>query len=323
MILVTGGAGFIGSHLVASLVASGEAVRVLDDLSSGREENLAPVRGRVEFVRASLVDSDAVAGACAGVTTVYHLAACPSVPRSFDEPAYCHAVNATGTLHVALGAAKARVRRVVFASSCAIYGDAGEAPVHEARAPQPKSPYAAQKLLGEHYLADYGAARGFAAVALRFFNVYGPRQDPGSPYSGVISIFCERLLRGDPVTIYGDGRQTRDFVYVEDVVQALRLAGEGEAPHGAVMNVATGESRSLLELHATLAKLAGRNEPPHHAPARTGDIVRSAADIARISSALRYQPRTRFEDGLARTLEWYRERETARVATGDPRRGTT
>lgn len=317
MILVTGGAGFIGSHLVTSLAAAGQPVRVFDDLSSGREANLAGVAGKFELNRASLVDLAAVTRACAGVTTLYHLAACPSVPKSFDEPADCHAINATGTLHVALAAAQAKVRRVVFASSCAIYGDAGDAPAAETRAPQPKSPYAAQKLLGEHYLADFGAARGFAAVALRFFNVYGPRQDPGSPYSGVISIFCERLLRGEPVTIHGDGRQTRDFVFVEDVVQALRLAGEGDAPHGSVMNVATGESRSLLELHAALARLAGRDAAPRHGPARPGDIVRSAADIARIGALLRYRPRVRFEDGLASTLAWYRERAATRDASGD------
>ena len=307
MILVTGGAGFIGSHLVGSLVAAGQPVRVLDDLSTGREANLAAVRGKCEFVRASLTDAQALGRACAGVTTLYHLAAWPSVPKSFDEPAPCHAVNATGTLQVALAASEARVRRVVFASSCAIYGDVGEVPANEVCTPNPKSPYAAQKLLGEHYLDHFGAARGFVAVALRFFNVYGPRQDPGSPYSGVISIFCERMLRGDPVLIHGDGRQTRDFVYVDDVVQALRLAGEGAAPHGAVFNVATGESRSLLELHAALARLAGRDATPRHGPARPGDIARSAADIARISTALRYRPRTRFEDGLARTLAWYRD----------------
>jgi len=314
VILVTGGAGFIGSHLVAELAAAGTPVRVLDDLSTGRRENLAGARG-VELVEGSIVDLATVERACQGVTTLYHLAACPSVPRSFDEPAFCHAVNATGTLHVAVAAARAKVRRVVFASSCAIYGDAGERAVDEGAPTNPKSPYAAQKLLGEHYLASYGAAHGFTAVALRFFNVYGPRQDPGSPYSGVISIFCERLLRREAATIHGDGQQTRDFVYVADVVQALRLAGERDVAHGSLFNVATGRSRSLLELHAALARQAGGGAVPSHGPARAGDIVRSAASIARIAATLGYAARIGFDEGLARTFAWYRER-AARTAPG-------
>ncbi|MSR46568.1 MAG: NAD-dependent epimerase/dehydratase family protein [Planctomycetes bacterium] len=322
MILVTGGAGFIGSHLVADLVASGQAARVFDDLSSGKRENLAGLRG-VELVEASLVDAAALERACAGVTTIYHLAACPSVPKSFDEPAFCHAVNATGTLHVAMAAARAKVRRVVFASSCAIYGNTGDVAVAETRPPQPKSPYAAQKLLGEHYLNDYGAAHGFTTVSLRFFNVFGPRQDPSSPYSGVISIFCERLLRGEAITIHGDGRQTRDFVAVADVVQALRLAAkEPGVVHGSVWNVATGRSRTLLELHAALAALVGGAPPPCHGPARAGDIVRSAADITAIQTNLGYRPRVGFTDALASTLDWYRMRAAA-VAQAVDKRGAT
>lgn len=307
MILVTGGAGFIGSHLVAALAADGRPVRVLDDLSSGRRENLAGLAG-VDLVEASIVDRAAVERACVGVTTLFHLAACPSVPRSFDEPEFCHAVNATGTLQVAIAAARAKVRRVVFASSCAIYGDAGNVAVGEAHPPQPKSPYAAQKLLGEHYLAHYGAAHGFKAVALRFFNVFGPRQDPGSPYSGVISIFCEKLLAGAAATLHGDGRQTRDFVYVADVVAALLLAAERDVPHASVFNVASGRSRSLLELHAALAALCGAGVAPRHGPPRAGDIVHSAADITELRARLGDLPRHDFAAGLAATLAWYRGR---------------
>ena len=306
MILVTGGAGFIGSHLCDALAARGEAVRVLDDLSTGREANLAALRGRVELVRGSVVDPAAVARAVQGAATVFHLAACPSVPRSFDEPDFCHAVNATGTLHVVVAAARARCRRLVFASSCAIYGDAGRERVGEERAPAPRSPYAAQKLLGEHYLRQYGGALGLETVALRFFNVFGPRQDPGSPYSGVISIFCERLLRGEPVTIHGDGLQTRDFVEVSDVIQALLGAADAPAAAGGTFNVATGVGHTLLDLAAALARQTGATAAPRHGPARTGDIRHSLADISRARAVLGYVARTGLAEGLGRTLQWVR-----------------
>jgi len=308
VILVTGGAGFIGSHLCEALAARGERVRVLDDLSSGREENLAAVRDRVELVRGSVVDGAAVAHAMEGVTTLFHLAAIPSVPRSFTEPELCHAVNATGTLHVVVAAARARARRLVFASSCAVYGDAGEAPVTEERPSAPKSPYAAQKLLGERYLREYGASHGLETVALRFFNVFGPRQDPRSPYSGVISIFCEKLLRGEPAPIHGDGAQTRDFVEVGDVVQALLLAADVETADGGTFNVGSGSSRTLLELHAALARCVGSARPPVHGPARAGDVRRSAASIELARRRLGYSPRIRFEEGLACTIEWFKRR---------------
>jgi len=314
VILVTGGAGFIGSHLVADLIADpglrARGVRVLDDLSTGSRANLAGLAG-VEFHEGSITDAAALARACAGVSTIWHLAACPSVPKSFDQPEACHAINATGTLLLARAAVAAQVRRVVFASSCAIYGDAGERAVGEEQAPQPKSPYAAQKLLGEQYLAHFGVVGGFTAVSLRFFNVYGPRQDPSSPYSGVISIFCEKLLAGIAPTIHGDGGHTRDFVYVADVVVALRLAAERDVAHGSVFNVATGRSRTLLELHATLAALLGGAPAPRHGAARAGDIVRSAADVTAITAKLGYRARHEFAEGLARTLAWYRERQAA------------
>jgi UDP-glucose 4-epimerase len=311
VILVTGGAGFIGSHLVDALVARGDRVRVLDDLSSGHEENLAAVRSKVDFVRGSVVDPATVARALAGVSKVFHLAACPSVPKSYAEPEFCHAVNATGTLQVVVAAARAKCARLVFASSCSVYGDAGDTPANEDRPLAPKSPYAAQKLLGEHYLAHYGEAQRLATTSLRFFNVYGPRQDPSSPYSGVISIFCERLLRGAAPTLFGDGRQTRDFVFVGDVVDALLRASDSDAAAGAVVNVATGTSRTLLDLYRGLAKELGVTAPPRHGPARVGDIRHSAADVTRMR-ALLGAPRVEFADGLARTLSWLRSQDATR-----------
>jgi UDP-glucose 4-epimerase len=308
MNLVTGGAGFIGSHLVEALVRAGEPVRVLDDLSSGREENLAPVRDRVELLRGSVADVAAVRKAVAGARRVFHLAARPSVQKSFEEPELAHEVNAGGTMRVAVEAARAGVRRLIFAGSCAVYGDAGAGPATEEQRLDPKSPYAAQKLVGEHYCRLLGAKEGLHAVVLRFFNVYGPRQDPGSPYSGVISVFCEKMLRGESPVIFGDGRQTRDFVCVDDVVQAMTRAATAGVGAGATYNVASGTSRSLLDLHAALAAATGTRAAPKFAPARVGDIVHSAADIARARRDLGYDPAVRFEEGLARTVAWYRER---------------
>ena len=308
MNLVTGGAGFIGSHLVDALVRAGEPVRVLDDFSSGRRENLAAVAGKVELLEGSVADPAAVRRAVAGAVRVFHLAARPSVAKSFEEPQAAHEVNATGTLHVVVEAAKAGAKRLIFAGSCAVYGDAGTGPVREEARLDPKSPYAAQKLLGESYCRQLGGAAGLHTVVLRFFNVYGPRQDPGSPYSGVISVFCERLLRGAAPLIYGDGRQTRDFVCVDDVVQALTRAASAGVEQGATFNIASGRSRSVLELHAALAAAIGNRVAPTFAPARVGDIVHSAADITRARRDLCYEPASKFEDGLARTIAWYRAR---------------
>jgi nucleoside-diphosphate-sugar epimerase len=306
--LVTGGAGFIGSHLVEALVRAGEKVRVLDDLSSGRRENLAAVAGKVELLEGSVADPAAVRRAVAGATRVFHLAARPSVAKSFEEPEQAHEVNATGTLHVVVEAAKAGAKRLIFAGSCAVYGDAGTGPVREEARLDPKSPYAAQKLLGESYCRQLCGAAELHPVVLRFFNVYGPRQDPGSPYSGVISVFCEKMLRGVAPVIYGDGRQTRDFVGVDDVVQALTKAAGAGVERGATFNIASGRSRSVLELHAALAAAIGARVAPTFAKARVGDIVHSAADITRAQRDLCYEPASRFEDGLARTIAWYRAR---------------
>jgi UDP-glucose 4-epimerase len=266
------------------------------------------VAGKVEIVEGSVADPATVRRAVAGATRVFHLAARPSVAKSFEEPEKAHEVNATGTLHVVVEAARAGAKRLLFAGSCAVYGDAGTGPVCEDARLDPKSPYAAQKLLGESYCRQLAGASGLRAVVLRFFNVYGPRQDPGSPYSGVISVFCERMLRGAAPVIFGDGRQTRDFVSVDDVVQALTKAAGAGVDHGATFNVASGRSRTILELHAALAAAIGARAAPSFAPARVGDIVHSAADIARARRDLCYEPASRFEDGLARTVAWYRAR---------------
>jgi UDP-glucose 4-epimerase len=308
MNLVTGGAGFIGSHLVEALVRAGENVRVLDDLSSGHEENLAAVAGSIEFVRGSVADPAAVRAAMAGVARVFHLAARPSVVKSFEEPEVAHEANATGTLHVAVEAARAGAARLVFAGSCAVYGDGGPGAIREEQRTSPQSPYAVQKLLGEHYCRLFGGSAGMTVVVLRFFNVFGPRQDPASPYSGVVSVFARRLLRGEPATIFGDGRQTRDFVAVDDVVAALLLAGRAPSPRSPAYNIASGASRSVLDLFTELARATNSPAAPCYAPARRGEIVHSAADIARARAELGYSPAARFGEALARTLAWVRGR---------------
>lgn len=312
MILVTGGAGFIGSHIVDALVRAGERVRVLDDLSTGHRENLKEVAGKVEFIEASITDAAAVGRAMRGVERVYHEAACPFVTRSIDEPLPVHEANATGTLTVLDRAAAAGVKRLVFASSCSVYGDeVGEAPGHEGLREAPQSPYAAQKLMGEHYARIFSRTTPLQCVSLRYYNVFGPRQDSSSAYSGVISIFCDRLLQGVAPVIYGDGHQTRDFVHVSNVVRANLLAGTADVPGGAVFNIASGRSVSLLELHAALARHLDVTLAPRHEPARVGDIRHSAASIRRAEKELGYRCEIDYETGLRDTLEWFRSRQTA------------
>jgi nucleoside-diphosphate-sugar epimerase len=317
--LVTGGAGFIGSHLASALVARGDRVRVLDDLSGGSPENLAHLEigapgsgAAVEVVRGSVGDPAAVDLACRGVEGVFHHAALVSVPRSVEDPELSFETNVIGTFQVLEGARRAGVKRLVFASSSAVYGEDERVPKDESMSPSPASPYAGDKLAGEALLAAWSRAYGLATVALRYFNVYGPRQADDSPYSGVIAIFARRLLAREPVTIHGDGNQTRDFVFVEDVVHANLLAMErARAGTAAVYNVGTGESVSVRELARELAYLAGATAEPRFAPARAGDVRHSRASIERIHSELGFEPRVPRSDGLARTLAWYRERRCA------------
>src|SRR5262245_7833274 len=305
-VLVTGGAGFIGSHLAEALTAAGKRVRVLDDLSTGLRANLAHIRPGPELVEGDVADADAVDRAVRGVTVVYHLAALASVQRSVERPDDTHRVCASGTLAVLEAARKAGARRVVYAASASAYGvPAGEVQT-EADPLVPLSPYAAAKLAGEMYCQAFAATYGLETVRLRFFNVFGPRQRADSPYSGVIALFVAALTQGRVPTIFGDGLQTRDFVGVRDVVQALTKAAAAPGVSGRVYNVGAGRGVSLLELLATLNKLFGTDVRPNHGPPRAGDIRHSRADIARARAELGYAPAVGFEQGLAETLAWYR-----------------
>jgi Nucleoside-diphosphate-sugar epimerases len=301
--LVTGGAGFIGSHLARSLVQTGVAVRVLDDLSTGNAHNLADVADRIQFIPGDVRDLSADAAAVQGVDVVFHLAAMVSVPLSVKEPERCHAICATGTLKVLEAAAAAGVRRVVYAGSSSAYGDAGQGAIAESAPLRPMSPYAAAKLAGEHYCQAWSAVSNLETVRLRFFNVFGPNQDPSSPYSGVISIFTKLAREGGAPTIYGDGLQTRDFVYVGDVVRALRLAAETPGVNGEVFNIGRGHAVTLLELLSEVGAAAGVKLAPQFAPPRTGDIKHSLADVAAARHRLGFAAEVALVDGLKRCLD--------------------
>lgn len=305
--LVTGGAGFIGSHLVAALLERGHRVRVIDDLSTGRLEHLAPFQARIEFQRASVLDEAAVAEAVAGMDAIFHEAAVPSVPRSISDPMTSHMANATGTLRLLLAAREAGVPRIIYGSSSSVYGDTPALPKVETMTPQPLSPYAISKLAGEHYCAVFARLFGRATVSLRYFNVFGPRQDPASQYAAVVPRFVTALLRDERPTIFGDGLQSRDFTYVANVVQANLLAAEAKGLNGQVVNVATNRRYTLLDLLTTLNRLLGTEIAPVHAAPRPGDVRHSQADIRAAETLLAYRPQVDFREGLRRTLAWYRE----------------
>lgn len=300
--LVAGGAGFIGSHLCEALLAAGRRVRVVDDLATGHRHNLDGLD--VELVVGDAADPEVAQAACAGVDGVYHLAARPSVPWSFEHPEAARHANHGTTLALIDAAAAAGVRRIVFSSSSAIYGDGPEQPKHEGLPPAPQSPYAEHKLASEEALRAAHAAGRVEAVSLRYFNVYGPRQDPSSPYSGIISLMAKWVREGTRPTIFGDGRQTRDFVYAADVARANRLAMDArlEAP-GPVYNVATGHAIDLLTLWQAVCRAAGVSATePSFGPARAGDVRHSSASLERIRADLGFEARTPLADGLAATL---------------------
>ena len=306
-VLVTGGCGFIGSHLVRALLAQGARVRVLDDLSTGRASNLEGVeRAHLELIQDDLRDPAACRRACAGVEVVYHQAAVPSVPRSVEEPETTFAVNVGGTHTLLLEARAARVRRVVLASSSSVYGDQPELPKHERMPPAPASPYAAQKLAGEQLALAFSRSMGIEAAALRYFNVYGPRQDPSSGYAAVIPAFAAALLRGQAPRINGDGEQTRDFTFVEDVVRANLAACEAPGASGQTFNVAGGRRITINELFRRVADALGLSDArPEHGPARAGDVRDSLASIEAAREVLGWAPQVSLEEGIARTVAAY------------------
>ena len=308
--LITGGAGFIGSNLVERLLGDGVQVRILDNLTTGSLENIEPFLGEIEFKQGDVRDLDMLQEVMVGVEVVFHQAAVVSVPRSVEDPIEAAMVNDLGTLHVLEGARRVGVRRVVFASSCAVYGDLPQLPKREDMETMPLSPYAASKLHGETYSLLYSDLYGLEAVCLRYFNVYGPKQDPTSPYSGVISIFMDRAVRGELPTIFGDGEQFRDFVYVADVVRANLLAAYRDNIAGAVINVGTGSFVTVNGLWGNISQLAGVEGEPERAAERPGDIRESVADITRARELLAYEPHYSFEEGLRLTWEWYSSRST-------------
>jgi UDP-glucose 4-epimerase len=307
-VLVTGGAGFIGSNLAYALVARGDDVRVLDNFSTGRDENLAGLANKIDLRRGDLRDAETVAKAVQGVEVVFHQGALPSVPRSVDDPMTTDQVNVTGTLHVLEAARRAGVRRVVFAASSSAYGETAVLPKVETMLPDPLSPYAASKVAAEHYLRCYHACYGLETVALRYFNVFGPRQDPRSQYAAVIPNFVSAYLAARAPIVYGDGLQSRDFCFIDNAVEANLRAAVAEGAAGRVFNIACGVRTTLLDVLDRLAAIFGRRIEPRFEPARAGDIKHSLADIRSAREMLGYTAAVSFEDGLLRTVDWYRAR---------------
>ena len=305
--LVTGGAGFIGSALVRGLLQHGaERVAVIDNLNSGRQENLAEVAASVEFHKADIRDYESIAPLMRGAEVVFHEAAIPSVPRSIDQPTPSHEVNIDGTFQVFRAAQAAGVRRVVYAASSSAYGDTEVLPKVETMTPNPKSPYALQKLVGEYYGTVFTECWGLEVVSLRYFNVFGPRQDPSSPYSGVLSLFMKALLERRTPTIFGDGEQSRDFTYVEDVVALNLKAARAQGAAGKVYNGGNGNRVTLNQAWEALQKMEGVRIAPVYGPERAGDVRHSQADTARARAELGHEPKFSFEDGMRLTLDWYR-----------------
>jgi UDP-glucose 4-epimerase len=306
--LITGVAGFIGSSLARAVLEQGDRVRGIDNLATGKLANLTEILDRMDFRQSDLLDVDATHAACAGVDYVLHQAAIPSVPRSVLDPLESNRANVDGTVTLLVAAKDAKVKRVVYAASSSAYGDTPTLPKREDMTPNPISPYAVAKLAGEHYLASFWRCYGLETVALRYFNIFGPRQDPTSQYSGVLAKFILLMLKGEQPTIHGDGTQSRDFTYVDNAVSANLLACKAPAPEvaGRVFNVATGRRIDLNETFEVLKKITGYKGDVKYGPERAGDVKHSLADLTRTQQHLGYQPKVNFEDGLRRTVDWYR-----------------
>jgi nucleoside-diphosphate-sugar epimerase len=304
--VVTGGAGFIGSTLVRMLLDAGGEVAVIDNLLSGHEKNLAEIRDRIEFHTLDIRDGAAIAPVIAGADTVFHLAAIPSVPRSIDDPRPSHEVNIDGTFEVFDAAVKGKVRRLVYAASSSAYGDSETLPKIENMPAKPKSPYAVQKYVGELYASVFTSCFGLETVALRFFNVYGPRQDPSSAYSGILSLFMKHLIARTSPTIFGDGEQSRDFTYVEDVAALCRKAANASGVAGKMFNAGNGNRYTLNEIWSLLQKMEGVKIPAKFGPPRAGDVRHSMADTTAAKTELGHAPQFTIEAGLQKTLDWYK-----------------
>jgi UDP-glucose 4-epimerase len=314
--LVTGIAGFIGSAIARELLKQGHQVRGIDNLSTGKWENIAEIAHAVDFRHADILDIRALDNACAGIDYIFHEAAIPSVPKSILDPVASHNANVTGTLNVLMAARAAKVRRVLYASSSSLYGNTPTLPKQEAMRPEPISPYAVSKLAGEHYMICFTRAYSLETVSLRYFNVFGPRQDPTSPYSGVLSVFCARMLAGKQTTIFGDGEQSRDFTFVDNVVRANLLASQApaETVAGRAFNVGCSRAVTLNQVYALMQVFTGTTVPPLYAPPRNGDIKHSLADISEAKRCFGYSPHVSFEEGLGRTVVWYREQRALKSA---------
>jgi len=309
LFLITGIAGFIGSSLARALLARGEQVRGVDNFATGKRDNIGEILDHIDFRESDILDLEAMKKACAGVDYVLHQAAIPSVPKSVLDPLASNRANVDGTVNVLVAARDAKVKRVIYAASSSAYGDTPTLPKHEGMAPNPISPYAVAKLASEHYMISFYRCYGLETVALRYFNIFGPRQDPSSPYSGVLAKFITQMLRGEQPTVYGDGEQSRDFTYVDNAVEANLLACTAPSAQvvGQVFNIATGRRVTLNETFQLLEKLTSYSGTPKYGAERGGDIKHSLADISKAEAHLGYRPKVNFEEGLRRTVEWYRQ----------------
>ncbi len=306
--LITGIGGFIGSSIARALLARGEQVRGVDNFATGKRENISEILHRIDFREADILDLDAMHKACAGVDFVFHEAAIPSVPKSVLDPLGSNRANIDGTVNVLVAARDAKVKRVIYAASSSAYGDTPTLPKHEQMKPDPISPYAVAKLASEHYMTSFYRCYGLETVCLRYFNIFGPRQDPSSPYSGVLAKFITLMLSGEQPTIFGDGEQSRDFTYIDNAVEANLLACSApKSAAGQVFNVATGRRVTLNETFKLLQPMTSYEGTPNYGPERGGDIKHSLADISKAESGLGYKPVVHFEEGLRRTVDWYRE----------------